>query len=162
MPELANADGTNNGADWHHLMAFRGSKSVFSALIGKFTVLVALAALWCSTCTAQEWKHALKEKDSDVYIDKRSIKREASSSIVEFWAITNFSSPTAMPRKTLAQFDCKKRILRGLWQYNYQHNDKWGKRSPVSVEKLDDPWREIPPDPPGDSKWKSFTDLICN
>jgi hypothetical protein len=162
MPELANANGTNNGADWHHLMAFRGSKSVFSALIGQFILVVALAALWCGTCTAQEWKQALKEKDSDFYVDKRSIKREDSSSIVQFWTITIFAHPTAMSRKSLVQFDCKKRTTRGLWTYHYQPGDKWGKKPPESVEKHDDPWVEIPPDPPGVSNWKNFTDLICN
>jgi hypothetical protein len=162
MPELANANGTNNGDDCHHLLGFRESKSVFSALIGKFTVLVALAALWCGTCTAQEWKHALKEKDSDVYIDKRLIKREASSSIVEFWTITIFAGQTAISTKTLFQFDCKRRIGRQLWSYHYQPGDKWGNKPPESVEKHDAPWAEIPPDPPGVSNWKNFTDLICN
>lgn len=160
MPGLINANGTNHGDNRPKHLASRESKIVFSALAGKFTLVVALSSFGAGSCAAQEWILIEKDRGGETFIDKQSIKRKYFSSVVEFYVINIFPGP-AQSRTTLVQFDCNKRISRGLWQYNYQPGDKWGKNPPESIKKIDGQWEEIPPDPPGTSTSKNLTNLIC-
>jgi hypothetical protein len=121
------------------------------------TLLLALS----STSAIAEWTHHGGNKDSDLYIDRDSIRKDGE--MAQMWFMEDYRGvkkisygKSLLSAQTLGEYDCKNERVRTVKFAIY--SGKMGSGDVVSTSSIKIAWEPVVPESLGEILWK----IACN